>query len=150
MVGMMRGIAYGMQYLAEMSFVHRDLAARNVLVNSQLVCKIADFGLSREISSEGNALDGGAYTTRGGKIPVRWTAPEAIAFRKFTSASDVWSFGIVMWEIFTYGAIPWRGIAAKDIVKNLENNIRLEGQVTNKCRFFSTDLKNVLKIITHN
>ena len=61
LVGMMRGIAYGMQYLAEMSYVHRDLAARNVLVNSQLVCKIADFGLSREISE--SALDG-AYTTR--------------------------------------------------------------------------------------
>ena len=107
MVGMMRGIAYGMQYLAEMSFVHRDLAARNVLVNSQLVCKIADFGLSREISAEGNAIDGGAYTTRGGKIPVRWTAPEAIAFRKFTSASDVWSFGIVMWEVMSYGERPY-------------------------------------------
>ena len=68
----------------------RDLAARNVLVNSQLVYKIADFGLSREISD--SSIDG-AYTTRGGKIPVRWTAPEAIAFRKFTSSSDVWSFG---------------------------------------------------------
>ncbi|KAL1484778.1 hypothetical protein MTO96_011027 [Rhipicephalus appendiculatus] len=94
LVGMLRGIAAGMQYLAEMNYVHRDLAARNVLVNANLVCKIADFGLSREIESATE----GAYTTRGGKIPVRWTAPEAIAFRKFTSASDVWSFGIVCWE----------------------------------------------------
>jgi len=125
MVGMMRGIAYGMQYLAEMSFVHRDLAARNVLVNSQLVCKIADFGLSREISAEGNALDGGAYTTRGGKIPVRWTAPEAIAFRKFTSASDVWSFGIVMWEVMSYGERPYWTWSNQDVIKAIEKGYRL-------------------------
>ena len=124
MVGMMRGIAYGMQYLAEMSFVHRDLAARNVLVNSQLVCKIADFGLSREISAEGNALDGGAYTTRGGKIPVRWTAPEAIAFRKFTSASDVWSFGIVMWEVMSYGERPYWTWSNQDVIKAIEKGYR--------------------------
>ena len=126
MVGMMRGIAYGMQYLAEMSFVHRDLAARNVLVNSQLVCKIADFGLSREISSEGsNVIDGGAYTTRGGKIPVRWTAPEAIAFRKFTSASDVWSFGIVMWEVMSYGERPYWTWSNQDVIKAIEKGYRL-------------------------
>ena len=125
MVGMMRGIGYGMQYLAEMSFVHRDLAARNVLVNSQLVCKIADFGLSREISSEGsNAIDGGAYTTRGGKIPVRWTAPEAIAFRKFTSASDVWSFGIVMWEVMSYGERPYWTWSNQDVIKAIEKGYR--------------------------
>merc|ERR1719150_2833325 len=125
-----KGIAYGMQYLAEMSFVHRDLAARNVLVNSQLVCKIADFGLSREISSEGsNAIDGGAYTTRGGKIPVRWTAPEAIAFRKFTSASDVWSFGIVMWEVMSYGERPYWTWSNQDVIKAIEKGYRLPAPI---------------------
>ena len=77
---------------------HQDLAARNILVNESLVCKVADFGLSREIESDDTS---GAYTTKGGKIPVRWTAPEAIAYRKFTSSADVWSYGVVMWEVRT-------------------------------------------------
>jgi len=121
LVGMLRGIAAGMQYLSEMSYVHRDLAARNVLVNQQLCCKIADFGLSREIESTTE----GAYTTRGGKIPVRWTAPEAIAFRKFTSASDVWSFGIVAWEVMSYGERPYWNWSNQDVIKSIEKGYRL-------------------------
>ncbi|MEQ2181234.1 Ephrin type-A receptor 6 [Goodea atripinnis] len=92
---MLRGIASGMKYLSDMGYVHRDLAARNILVNSNLVCKVSDFGLSRVLEDDPEA----AYTTTGGKIPIRWTAPEAIAYRKFSSASDAWSYGIVMWEV---------------------------------------------------
>ncbi|KAK4337194.1 hypothetical protein RND71_043293 [Anisodus tanguticus] len=121
LVSMMRGIAYGMQYLSEINYVHRDLAARNVLVNAALVCKIADFGLSREIESANE----GAYTTRGGKIPVRWTAPEAIAFRKFTSSSDVWSFGIVCWEVLSYGERPYWNWSNQDVIKGIEKGYRL-------------------------
>lgn len=121
LVSMLRGIAAGMQYLSEMNYVHRDLAARNVLVNANLVCKIADFGLSREIESATE----GAYTTRGGKIPVRWTAPEAIAFRKFTSASDVWSFGIVAWEVMSYGERPYWNWSNQVVIKSIEKGYRL-------------------------
>ncbi|XP_062960711.1 ephrin type-A receptor 2 isoform X2 [Cynocephalus volans] len=103
LVGMLRGIAAGMKYLANMNYVHRDLAARNILVNSNLVCKVSDFGLSRVLEDDPEAT----YTTSGGKIPIRWTAPEAISYRKFTSASDVWSYGIVMWEVMTYGERPY-------------------------------------------
>uniref|UniRef100_UPI003AAE55C7 ephrin type-B receptor 4b-like n=1 Tax=Centroberyx gerrardi TaxID=166262 RepID=UPI003AAE55C7 len=103
LVGMLRGIAAGMKYLSEMSFVHRDLAARNILVNSNLVCKVSDFGLSRFLTE--NSSDPTYTSSLGGKIPIRWTAPEAIAYRKFTSASDAWSYGIVMWEVMSYGEL---------------------------------------------
>nr|XP_038022619.1 ephrin type-A receptor 2 isoform X2 [Anas platyrhynchos] len=121
LVGMLRGIAAGMKYLANMNYVHRDLAARNILVNSNLVCKVSDFGLSRVLEDDPEAT----YTTSGGKIPIRWTAPEAISYRKFTSASDVWSYGIVMWEVMSYGERPYWELSNHEVMKAINEGFRL-------------------------
>ncbi|XP_075450158.1 ephrin type-A receptor 6 isoform X6 [Ascaphus truei] len=121
LVGMLRGIASGMNYLSDMGYVHRDLAARNILVNSNLVCKVSDFGLSRVLEDDPES----AYTTTGGKIPIRWTAPEAIAYRKFSSASDAWSYGIVMWEVMSYGERPYWEMSNQDVILSIEEGYRL-------------------------
>uniref|UniRef100_A0AAY4C4J7 receptor protein-tyrosine kinase n=1 Tax=Denticeps clupeoides TaxID=299321 RepID=A0AAY4C4J7_9TELE len=123
LVGMLRGIASGMKYLSEMSYVHRDLAARNILVNSNLVCKVSDFGLSRFLQE--NSSDPTYTSSLGGKIPIRWTAQEAIAFRKFTSASDVWSYGIVMWEVMSFGERPYWDMSNQDVINAIEQDYRL-------------------------
>uniref|UniRef100_A0A3P8XY58 receptor protein-tyrosine kinase n=1 Tax=Esox lucius TaxID=8010 RepID=A0A3P8XY58_ESOLU len=123
LVGMLRGIASGMKYLSEMSYVHRDLAARNILVNSNLVCKVSDFGLSRFLQE--NSSDPTYTSSLGGKIPIRWTAPEAIAFRKFTSASDAWSYGIVMWEVMSFGERPYWDMSNQDVINAIEQDYRL-------------------------
>ncbi|XP_074977095.1 ephrin type-A receptor 8 isoform X3 [Caretta caretta] len=121
LVGMLRGIGAGMRYLSDLGYVHRDLAARNVLVNSNLVCKVSDFGLSRILEDDPDA----AYTTTGGKIPIRWTAPEAIAYRTFSSASDVWSYGVVMWEVLAYGERPYWNMTNRDVINSVEEGYRL-------------------------
>ncbi|KAM4675470.1 ephrin type-B receptor 4 [Discoglossus pictus] len=123
LVGMLRGIASGMRYLAEMNYVHRDLAARNILVNSNLVCKVSDFGLSRFLQE--GSTDPTYTSCLGGKIPIRWTAPEAIAFRKFTSASDVWGYGIVMWEVMSFGERPYWDMSNQDVINAIEQDYRL-------------------------
>ncbi|XP_078266725.1 ephrin type-B receptor 1 isoform X1 [Rhinoraja longicauda] len=123
LVGMMRGIAAGMKYLSEMNYVHRDLAARNILVNSNLVCKVSDFGLSRYLQDD--TSDPTYTSSLGGKIPVRWTAPEAIAYRKFTSASDVWSYGIVMWEVMSFGERPYWDMSNQDVINAIDQDYRL-------------------------
>ncbi|KAE8600125.1 hypothetical protein XENTR_v10013085 [Xenopus tropicalis] len=121
LVGMLRGISAGMKYLSDLGYIHRDLAARNILVNNNMVCKVSDFGLSRILEDDPDA----AYTTTGGKIPIRWTAPEAITYRKFSSASDVWSFGIVMWEVLAYGERPYWNMTNRDVINSVEEGYRL-------------------------
>ncbi|XP_041130932.1 ephrin type-A receptor 8-like isoform X2 [Polyodon spathula] len=121
LVGLLRGIAAGMNYLSDLGYIHRDLAARNILVNSNLVCKVSDFGLSRVLEDDPDA----AYTTSGGKIPIRWTAPEAIAYRKFSSASDIWSYGVVMWEVTSYGERPYWNLTNRDVIKSVDEGYRL-------------------------
>jgi len=122
LLGMARGVACGMVYLSEMNFIHRDLAARNILVGENLFCKVSDFGLSRELADDNPDSE---YETQGGKIPVRWTAPEALQSRKFSSASDVWSYGILVWEIMSFGDRPYWEWNNYDVINRVQSGYRL-------------------------
>ncbi|OWK07999.1 FGFR2, partial [Cervus elaphus hippelaphus] len=101
--------------------IHRDLAARNVLVTENNVMKIADFGLARDI----NNIDYYKKTTNG-RLPVKWMAPEALFDRVYTHQSDVWSFGVLMWEIFTLGGSPYPGIPVEELFKLLKEGHRMD------------------------
>ena len=92
-----------MGHLERRGLIHRDLAARNVLLGENLITKVADFGLARVI------VDNEYSAHQGARFPVKWTAPEAISFGKFTVKSDVWSFGILLMELFTFGQVPYPG-----------------------------------------
>ncbi|KAI6653850.1 hypothetical protein LOD99_3352 [Oopsacas minuta] len=114
-------ISAGMKHLSEKHFIHRDLAARNVLVAKDLTCRIADFGMSRELNSESEY-----YTSSGGRIPLRWTAPEAVFFQKYSEKSDVWSFGMTLFEIWSLGEKPWGSDATnEDIVEAISTGRKL-------------------------
>ncbi|XP_075431310.1 NT-3 growth factor receptor isoform X2 [Ascaphus truei] len=114
-------IASGMVYLASQHFVHRDLATRNCLVGVNLVVKIGDFGMSRDVYSTDYYRVGG-HTM----LPIRWMPPESIMYRKFTTESDVWSFGVILWEIFTYGKQPWFQLSNTEVIECITQGRVLE------------------------
>lgn len=113
-------IARGMAYLEKKGLVHRDLAARNVLVQNKTVVKISDFGLAK-LLSESNE-----YKAAGGKMPIKWLALECIRHRVFTTKSDVWAFGVTIWELITFGGRPFENIPAKDVPDKIESGEKLK------------------------
>merc|ERR1719170_82252 len=109
-------IAAGMEYLSSHHYVHRDLAARNTLVGESLTVKISDFGLSRDIYS----ADYYRVQTKS-LLPVRWMPPESILYGKFTTESDVWAFGVVLWEIYSFGLQPYYGYSNSEVIEMIRS-----------------------------
>lgn len=113
-------VAEGMQYLEERNYIHRDLAARNVLVGENGTVKVADFGLSRLVQEDEYLAQEGA------RFPIKWTAPEALRFNKFTTKSDVWSFGVLLMEVVTSGSIPYPGMSNIEVIDMVEKGYRMD------------------------
>ncbi|KJE96902.1 TKL protein kinase [Capsaspora owczarzaki ATCC 30864] len=115
-------VARGLDYLEQIRFVHRDIAARNCLVGANLAVKISDFGLSRAIAEESDYY---RMETKG-RLPVKWMAPECLLYRKFTHQSDVWAFGVLAWEVYSYGASPYGNQKGPEILAQVEGGFRLQ------------------------
>ena len=119
LINMTSEVAAGMAYLESQNYIHRDLAARNILVGEHLICKVADFGLARVIDEDIYEAHTGA------KFPIKWTAPEAALYNRFTIKADVWSFGIVLYEVITYGRFPYPGMTNAEVLEKLPQGYRM-------------------------
>lgn len=114
-------VAKGMEFLSENGIIHRDLAARNILITEDHVCKVADFGFARDI------IANHIYERKSeGRLPIRWMAPESLYDNIFTVKSDVWSFGVLVWEVVTLGSTPYPGISAVEVMKKVRDGYRLD------------------------
>uniref|UniRef100_A0A914X129 Tyrosine-protein kinase n=1 Tax=Plectus sambesii TaxID=2011161 RepID=A0A914X129_9BILA len=112
-------ICEGMAYLESKQLVHRDLAARNVLLAEDMTAKISDFGLAKHANSPN-------HDTSSGKFPIKWTAPESLRTSKFSNKSDMWSFGVLLWEIYSFGRVPYPRIPIQDVIRHIEKGYRME------------------------
>ncbi|XP_031449965.1 tyrosine-protein kinase BTK isoform X2 [Phasianus colchicus] len=116
---MCKDVCEAMEYLESKQFLHRDLAARNCLVNDQGIVKVSDFGLSRYV------LDDEYTSSMGSKFPVRWSPPEVLLYSKFSSKSDVWSFGVLMWEVYSLGKMPYERFNNSETTEHVIQGLRL-------------------------
>lgn len=127
LIDMSAQIASGMAYLESKQLIHRDLAARNILVGENNVVKVADFGLARIIEDS-------EYTARqGAKFPIKWTAPEAALYGKFSIKSDVWSYGILLYELITHGQIPYPAMPNRQVIEYVDRGYRMPKPTNCEC-----------------
>ena len=135
LIGMAQQVVQGMAYLEKHNYVHRDLAARSILVGDRMVCKVANFGLTQPARSAGCKVNLEI------KFAIKWTAPEALLHYKFSIKSDVWSFGVVLYEIVTYGQSPYDGMTNDEVVTKVKQGYRMPQPTECSNKFYNIMLK---------